>query len=498
MSARTFPPRFLWGGASAANQIEGGVFEEGKGLSCADVMMANPNGGLRDLTYRTSDGNFGKICAFDLGAFPQDATPALDPDKFYPNHIGSDFYHHMEEDIALMAEMGFKAYRMSIAWARIFPDANTTTPNEEGLKFYDRIFELLARYGIEPIVTLSHYEVPLDFTIQWNAWADRRMIEAFVRYSQVVLERYQGKVKYWITFNEINSIRFTGWLSAGVISADPKVLEQAAYHQLVASAQVVQIAHAIAPENKVGCMIAYTPDYPFNCHPENVLGSLKERQSALFFSDVMIRGAYPAFKKKELKRKGIQLATKKEDETTLKNGTVDFCAISYYMSSVTCTVESGLESTAGNMSTSYKNPYLQASNWGWQIDPVGLRIALNELFDRYQVPIFIVENGLGCRDEMDAQGHIHDEGRIAYLRAHLQEVEKAINEDGVEVMGYTSWGWMDLVSASSGQMSKRYGFVYVDLDDEGNGSRKRVRKQSFSWYKRVIETNGQSLYESSK
>lgn len=491
--SKRFPETFLWGGATAANQYEGGHLEDGKGLSCADVLKGGENGTLRALTYRKEDGTTGEISAFSLGDFPKDAIPDVVEGVFYPNHKGSDFYHHYKEDIKFLAEMGFKCYRMSIAWSRIYPNGDDELPNEKGLEFYDKVIDELLKYQIEPLITLSHYEVPLNLTKKWNAWADRRTITCFERYCRTVFERYKGKVKYWITFNEINTIVFTGWLSAGVIGDDKQILEQAAYHQMIASAAVVKMAHEIEPKYQVGCMLAYTPSYPYSCKPYDVLGNMKAQDEFLFFSDVMLRGHYPSYKTAELKREGIEIKTEEGDSEILKTGTADYIAISYYMSAVFSTACDQLEITAANMATSYKNPYLQVSDWGWQIDPVGLRIALNELYERYQVPIFVVENGLGAKDEIQEDRSIQDDYRIEYLRKHIEQIAEAIHMDGVDVLGYTPWGCIDLVSASTGQMSKRYGFVYVDCDDSGKGTFERRKKKSFEWYKKVIKSNGEIL-----
>lgn len=493
IKTKAFPDQFLWGGATAANQCEGAYNEDGKKLSSADVLTGGKSGKLRNLTYRKVSGETGEISAFSLGEFPEHAYPDVIEGAFYPNHTGSDFYHHYKEDVALFAEMGFKCYRMSIAWTRIFPNGDDLLPNEKGLEFYDQVIGELLKYNIEPVITLSHYETPLELTKKWNSWADRRTISCFERYCRTLFERYKGKVKYWITFNEINTIVFTGWLSAGVISVEKQILEQASYHQMLASARAVRIAHEIDPNYQVGCMLAYTPSYPYSCKPYDVLGNMTYQDQILFFGDVMMRGYYPSYKQRELERENIKLKTEDGDEEILRLGTADYVAISYYMSAVFSVMGDQMETTSGNLSTSYKNPYLKTSEWGWQIDPVGLRISLNELYERYQKPIFIVENGLGAKDQIEKDGSIQDNYRIEYLRKHIEQIREAIYVDGVDVMGYTPWGCIDLVSASTGQMSKRYGFIYVDCDDQGKGTFKRTKKLSFEWYKKVIQSNGEIL-----
>lgn len=493
-TVRKFPEHFLWGGATAANQFEGAYQEGGKGLSCSDVLKAGGSSSLRSLTYCMPDGTVGEAGIFAMEQFPEEAVPHVIEGCYYPNHTGSDFYHHYKEDIALFAEMGFQCYRMSIAWSRIYPNGDDQEPNEAGLAFYDSVFTELEKYNIQPIVTLSHYESPLNLTKKWDSWTDRRNIHCFIKYCRTVMERYRGRVKYWLTFNEINSIVYGGWLEAGVISCKKSELEQAAYHQFLASAMAVKLAKEIDPENMIGCMIAYTPAYPYSCKPYDTFGCLEYmNESFFFFSDVMVRGYYPSRKRIELKRKGIVLQREKGDDEILKQGIVDYIGISYYMSSVYSSSNDGMEAAQGNMMAGYKNPYLQTSQWGWQIDPMGLRVALNQLYDRYQKPIFVVENGLGSSDQIEADGTIQDDYRIAYLKAHIEQMYEAINSDGVDVMGYTPWGCIDLVSASTGQMSKRYGFVYVDRNDNGTGDFQRKKKKSFQWYRQVILSNGEIL-----
>ncbi len=472
---------FLWGGATAANQFEGGWNEDGKGPSTADMLTKGD------------------------AARPRQITPVLQPEQIYPSHKASDFYHHYKQDIALMGEMGFKVYRMSINWSRIFPNGDDAQPNEAGLAFYDAVFDAMHAAGIEPLVTISHYELPFSLTQRYNGWADRRMIEIYLRYCAVLFERYKGRVHYWITFNEINcgmlavgNYTSLGILNAGACSVlqqtdDPQKRFQALHYQLVASAKAVQMAHRIDPENKVGGMLAYLNSYALTCEPEDELKCQQTMQHQNFYcGDVMTRGAYPAFAKRIWSRNGVKIEQNAGDTQALQNGTVDFCGFSYYMSNCITAAEQK-EVTNGNLVLGVKNPYLKASDWGWQIDPIGLRYTLNLLYDRYQKPLFIAENGLGAFDKLEANHTIHDPYRIDYLRAHIEQMKKAVEEDGVDLMGYTPWGCIDLVAASTGEMAKRYGFVYVDADDMGNGTFNRYKKDSFYWYKKVIETNGEEL-----
>ncbi len=482
---KQFPKGFLWGGATAANQYEGGWNLGGRGPATSDTYIAVDPDKRKDMSH------FGKPVS------RADVEFALaDQEGLYPKRWGSDFYHRYKEDIALFAEMGFKTFRLSIAWSRIFPKGDELEPNEEGLAFYDAVFNELNKYGIEPLVTLSHYEFPLHLALEYGGWKNRKVIEFFVRYAETVFKRYQGKVKYWLTFNEINILGMVGYLSGGLLFEDGKndleAMYQAVHHQFIASSLATKAAHEIDPENKVGCMLARMENYAATCNPDDVLAALKKDQENLFYTDVQVRGAYPSYMKRFFKENNIQVVFAPGDEAILKQYPVDFMSFSYYMTSITRALPDKDKATAGNLILGEANPYLEASDWGWQIDPVGLRITLNKLYDRYQVPLFIVENGLGALDKVEADGSIQDGYRISYLEKHIQQMYEAI-EDGVELMGYTPWGCIDLVSASTSEMSKRYGFIYVDADDQGQGSFDRSRKASFYWYKDVIASNGANV-----
>ncbi|HEL2706593.1 TPA: 6-phospho-beta-glucosidase [Streptococcus suis] len=482
---KQFPKGFLWGGATAANQYEGGWNLGGRGPATSDTYIAVDPDKRKDMSH------FGKPVS------RADVEFALaDQEGLYPKRWGSDFYHRYKEDIALFAEMGFKTFRLSIAWSRIFPKGDELEPNEEGLAFYDAVFDELNKYGIEPLVTLSHYEFPLHLALEYGGWKNRKVIEFFVRYAETVFKRYQGKVKYWLTFNEINILGMVGYLSGGLLFEDGKndleAMYQAVHHQFIASSLATKAAHEIDPENKVSCMLARMENYAATCNPDDVLAALKKDQENLFYTDVQVRGAYPSYMKRFFKENNIQVVFEPGDEAILKQYPVDFMSFSYYMTSITRALPDKDKATAGNLILGEANPYLEASDWGWQIDPVGLRITLNKLYDRYQVPLFIVENGLGALDKVEADGSIEDGYRIAYLEKHIQQMYEAI-EDGVELMGYTPWGCIDLVSASTSEMSKRYGFIYVDADDQGKGSFDRSRKASFYWYKDVIASNGANV-----
>ncbi len=465
-----FPKGFLWGGATAANQLEGAYDQGGKGLSIQDVM---PKGITTPRTEGPTDDNL--------------------------KQVGIDFYHRYAQDIALFAEMGFKTFRLSIAWSRIFPKGDELEPNEEGLAFYDRVFDECAKHGIEPLVTISHYETPLHLAEAYDGWVNRDLIGFYERYVRVLFDRYGSKVKYWLTFNEINSVLHAPFMSGAINTPKEQLskadLYQAIHHELVASALATKIARELAPTAQVGCMILAMPTYPLSPDPADVLAALTTDRTNLAFGDIHVRGEYPGYYLRLLREAGVELNITDEDRTLLRDNTVDFVSFSYYVSICETADPSKRVMGEGNLFPGVKNPTLKASEWGWQIDPVGLRLVLNQFWDRWQKPLFIVENGLGAKDELvevDGVKTVLDDYRIAYLNDHLVQVGEAI-ADGVDVMGYTTWGCIDLVAASTAQLSKRYGFIYVDRNDDGTGTLDRYKKKSFDWYAEVIATNGASL-----
>lgn len=484
---------FLWGGATAANQMEGGYNEGGKGLSSCDVTTSGTKDEARRITYKTKDGKVHSISGFELNKLPDDAYIDIFEGYNYPSHKAIDYYHHYKEDIKMFADMGLNSLRISIAWSRIFPNGDDETPNEEGLEFYDHVFNELKKYHIEPVVTLSHYETPLGLTRKWNSWADRRTIDCFLKYCDVVFNRYKDQVKYWLTFNEINCITlgsWGSWLAGGVISKDDQTRANAAHYQLVASAKAVKLAHSINPEFQIGCMLEYSPIYPYTCNPSDTLKSIKEMHDTHYYGDVQCKGYYPSYQLKEYERKGIKLDLTEEDLQVLKEGTVDFVGFSYYSSAVVTLDKKVMEDNkmvGGNLIETLPNPYLKLSQWNWIIDPVGLRIALNMIEERYHLPSMIVEIGLGATDEF-YNGEIHDDYRIEFLKEHIEQMLLAINEDGVNCLGVFPWGIIDQVSASTGEMKKRYGMIYVNKKDDGTGDYKRYKKDSYDWYKKTIQS----------
>ena len=475
-----FPQDFLWGGAVAAHQLEGAYREGGRGLSICDVLTAGAHGVPRRITQGVIEG------------------------ERYPNHEGIDFYHTFESDIALFAEMGFKCFRTSISWSRIFPQGDEEEPCEEGLAFYDRLFDCLLSFGIEPVVTLSHFEMPLALVEKYGGWTNRKLIDFFVRYATVCFERYRDKVKYWMTFNEINNqdsvgnVLF-GWVNSGVDFSkqpDPKrAMYQAAHYEFVAAAKAVIVGHSINPDFKIGCMVAMIPVYPLEGLPADVLIANDTMHHTVLFSDVMMRGRYPHYATALFKRNGWDLDITKDDLATLAAGCSDYVGISYYMSNTVSSKVEVDDAAAVNSFSPHtvKNPYLKATEWDWTIDPEGLRYALKLLDERYEKPIFVVENGIGMYENLNEHGTVEDDARIDYLREHIRQMKVAVEEDGVELLGYTVWGCIDVVSFTTGELRKRYGFIYVDKNDDGTGTGERFRKKSFNWYRHVIETNGEEL-----
>lgn len=477
----TLRKNFLWGGAVAAHQLEGGWNVGGKGISVADVMTAGSNGVERRIT----DG--------------------VIPGENYPNHEAIDFYHRYKEDLALLEELGLKCFRTSIAWTRIFPNGDEVEPNEEGLQFYDDLFDECLKRGIEPVVTLSHFELPYHLVTAYGGFRNRKLIDFFVHFSEVVMMRYKDKVKYWMTFNEINNQAdymrdFSLFTNSGLkFSEDAtpeereRVMYQAAHYELVASAKVVEIGHQINPDFQIGCMITMCPVYPKTCKPEDMMASTVAMQRRYWFADVHARGHYPFYLTHYFNRKGFDLDITEEDLKTLASGCVDYIGLSYYMSFAIKDHGKAPTFDYEESKDLEKNDFVKASEWGWQIDPTGLRYSLNWLYDRYEKPLFIVENGFGAIDKLESDYSVHDDYRVDYLRAHIQSMKEAVDYDGVDLIGYTPWGIIDLVSAGTGEMEKRYGVIYVDKDNEGNGTLERYKKDSFAWYQKVIATNGADL-----
>lgn len=470
---------FLWGGATAANQCEGAYNEGGRGLSSVDVV---PFGEDR---MKVAKGQMRML--------------ECDDNHIYPAHEAIDMYHHFKEDIKMFAEMGFKCYRLSIAWTRILPNGDDEIPNVEGLRFYHEVFDECLKYDIEPLVTICHFDTPIALIKKYGGWKDRGMIDAFLHLCDILFKNYGDKVKYWLTFNEINMLLHMPFMGAGIVFEEGEdeelVKYQAAHHELIASAKAVKLAHEMMPEAKVGCMLAAGQFYPYTCKPDDVYTAMERDRDNYFFIDVQARGEYPVWALKRMEKAGINIKMEDGDLEILKKGTVDFISFSYYCSRCISNDPEILKNHArGNaVINAVVNPYLKASDWGWQIDPLGLRLTLNILYDRYQKPLFIVENGLGANDVVEKDGSIHDDYRIDYMREHIKAMLDAVNKDGIPVMGYTSWGCIDLVSASTGEMKKRYGMIYVNKQNDGSGDLKRIKKDSFYWYKKVIETNGEIL-----
>lgn len=473
-----FKKDFFWGGATSANQIEGAYLEDGKGLSVSDIVTVGSH------------------------TNPRLITPVIKKEYYYPSHTAIDYYHHYKEDIKLFSEMGFKAYRMSISWARVYPDGETL--NEMGLEFYDSVFEELKKYNIEPIVTISHGDIPLAIGTKFNSWTNKKVIDLYVKYALTLINRYKD-VRYWIPFNEINDMFLPlSSLGQGAIipnndisflsqEDDPNKRFNALNNMMIASSKLIIEARKINPNLHFGTMICHITRYPRTCNPSDVLLTL---QDDLFYndtcSDVMLKGKYPTYSLNRLKDMGVSLDLSNEELDILSKGLCDFYSFSYYQSISLTTLDKYKETTSGNIMGGIKNPYLKETKWNWPIDPIGLRYTLLKVYDRYNVPIMITENGIGCVDVLNDDNTIRDNYRIDYLREHIKQMNLAI-KDGVDLIGYMMWGPIDLVSVSTGEMKKRYGFIYVDRNDDNTGDYSRYKKDSFYWYKKVIKTNGEDL-----
>ena len=469
---------FLWGGSIAAHQCEGAWNVDGKGIGIMDLVTSG--------SYEV----------------PREICKDIEDGKRYPSHEGIDFYHRFKDDIALFGEMGFKALRISIDWSRIYPNGDDEEPNKKGIEYYQSVVDELLKNGIEPIVTLYHFEMPVNLVRKYGSWTNRKVIDFYLKYCKTMFEALKGKVKYWVTFNEMNHIDpqteasdiFT-YIIAGLKFSEmvekKQTLATIGYNMTIAGVKAVELAHEIDHNNKVGCVFGLTPVYPINCNPVNVMNAFKEMDRDFYQIDAMCNGCFPKYKLKEYKDSDIQLEISNEDKESFYNGKLDFIGVNYYSTSVAHYEgdDDGEETLFGGV----QNPYLEKSKWGWSIDPIGLRYLLNYVYRRYELPIIVSENGLGAMDKVEADGSINDDYRIDYLNQHLVQLKKAAEEDGVECFGYLMWGPIDLVSATTGEMKKRYGFIYVDKQDDGTGDYSRKKKKSFDWYKEVIESNGESL-----
>lgn len=485
------PKGFLWGGATADFQYEGGFGEGGRGLLSHDYETDGSQEKPRHHTLEMPDGSIirPRSSFFYADPVPTDAKPVFLEDEYYPSHQAVDFYHRYKEDIALMAGMGFNVFRFSICWSRIFPTGEEKEPNEEGMQFYDKVIDEMAKYNMEPLITICHDELPMNLALKYDGWSSRKVIDFYVHYCRTLFERYGDRCRYWLTFNEINAVR--GFGPCGTRESTGQDRYQAVHHMFVASAKAVKIGHEMMPKSRFGAMYAMSELYAATCKPEDVFHRLLARRENWYFIDTMGRGYYHPYAKDLWKRRDVkQIQMEEEDKDLLIEGQLDFISFSYYRSNTT---KAGDEwfNVGGD-----GNPYLQETPWGWPLDPLGLRHVMNEIYDRIQKPIFIVENGMGAIDRADENNYVEDDYRIQYLRDHLRAMADAINIDGVDCLGYTMWGPIDLVSLSTGEMKKRYGFIYVDMDDKGKGSLKRTPKKSYNWMKQIIETNGEALEDS--
>lgn len=486
--SKKLPEDFLWGGATADFQFEGGFGEGGRGILSHDYETDGNQENPRHHTMVLPDGTKvkPKSSFFLAEEVVVDAVPVFEEDAYYPSHQAVDFYHRYKEDIQLMAGMGFNVFRFSICWSRIFPTGEESEPNEDGLKFYDDVINEMAKYGMEPLITICHDELPMDLALKYNGWASKEVIDAYVKLSITLFERYGDRCRYWLTFNEINAVR--GFGPTGVRKSSGQDRYQAAHNMFVASAKVVEIGHEMLPRSQFGAMYAMSELYAATCKPEDVFQQMQQRRENWYFIDIMGRGYYPSYTEELWSRHGFdQLDITDEEREILFRGQLDFISFSYYRSNTTKAGDDWF-----NVGGS-PNPYLETTPWGWPVDPLGLRYCMNSIYDRIQKPLFIVENGMGAIDEPDENNYVEDDYRIDYLNDHLSAMADAINIDKVPCLGYTMWGPIDLVSLSTGEMKKRYGFIYVDMDDKGNGSLDRTPKKSYYWMKDVITSNGEIL-----
>ncbi|MBS4456620.1 6-phospho-beta-glucosidase [Tuanshanicoccus lijuaniae] len=463
---------FLWGAAVAANQLEGAYLSDGRGVSNIDLL---PYGKDR---LAIAKGEMHYTCVSE--------------DAYYPSHNAIHFYDKMKQDIELLHELGLKCFRFSISWSRIFPTGLEENPNEKGLSFYDELISELEKYNIEPIVTITHFDVPKGLMDHCGSWRSREMVNHYLKFTRVLFERFKDRVKYWISFNEINMLLHKPFTAAGITfeenEAKEQIIYQAAHYQMVASAYATKQLHEIDKNAKMGCMLAAGEFYPYSCNPVDIRRAQKDNQKNYYFVDVQARGSYPRWALKKIDLLGIDISP--SDIKVLRENTVDYISFSYYASRTSKEDVSDVDTNTGNAAGGVVNPYLKRSEWGWMIDPLGFRITINSIWDRYQKPLFVVENGLGAQDLIDDHHQIEDDYRIEYLSQHISEMILCIEEDSIPIIGYTMWTAIDLVSASTGEMKKRYGLVYVDKDNEGNGTLRRVPKKSYSWYKKLIESSG--------
>lgn len=472
--------QFFWGGATSAAQSEGNYLADGRKPSNFDFLP------LDDRRLKAVYKNQSASILKSRG------------DEIYPGRNGNDYYHHYQEDIALLKELGANSFRFSISWSRIFPTGEEEAPNEAGLLFYENILTELERLQMEPIVTLSHFEIPLHLVKKYNGWENRKVVELFLHYAETVMQRFKGRIKYWIPFNEMNMVLHIPFIGGGILFEEGKdnlsIQYQAGHHQLLANALSIEAGKRIDPDNQFGAMLAAGKTYAYTCDPKDVFAALQQEKENLLFSDVQVFGEYPRFFSHFIKDKQLNLTIYPADRKTLQKNTVDFVSFSYYSSACTAAEENGIDRVATNGYTTLRNPYLPKAKSIWQDDPLGLRITLNQLQDRYHKPLFIVENGIGTQDDF-VDGKVHDDYRIHYLKEHVKNMLLAMEEDGIDLMGYLMWGIIDLPSVSEGKISKRYGVIYVDQDDENNGSHQRYKKDSFAFYQKVIASNGAVVFE---
>ncbi|MEG0277078.1 MAG: family 1 glycosylhydrolase [Coprobacillus sp.] len=483
-----FDKDFLWGGAISCSQADGGWQEGGKGTSTQDLRYLNPAWNRDEVEYKHHNIPFSKA-EFEQALQDQETT-------YYPNRRGIEFYHHYKEDIELFAKMGMKLFRTSICWSRIFPNGDDLQPNQEGIDYYKDMFKECKKHNIKVFATILHYDIPVNLVIKYGGWKNRKTIDFYCQYAEVLFKELGDLVDFWLPFNEFNAGRFAPWDGVCLIQDEEENMNQSIFqclhHQFIANARVVKMGHKLVPNSQIGGMIARFTTYPATCRPEDAMQSIHDDQySNWFYTDIMARGKYPQYMERYFDMFNIHIEMEADDQDILKEGIVDFLSFSYYFSQVSTNSQTW-EKTAGNLIMANKNPYLETSEWGWQMDPIGLRVTLNQMYDRYELPLIVAENGLGTTDILEADGSVHDQYRIDYLKSHIEQMKEAII-DGVEVLGYTMWGIIDIISCGPLTIDKRYGVIYVDLDNGGHGTGKRYLKDSYYWYQKCIQSHGEEL-----
>lgn len=470
--------RILWGGATSASQYEGG-FTDGKGLDTQDCRAylprtSNATTETRLLTQRQIE-----------------EAKKKDSPYYYPFRVGTKGYEYGSADIELLKELDLDIYRLSISWSRLFPTGEEVEPNPAGVSYYDKVLNKLHNAGIKIFITIDHYAIPLNLVEKYGGWTSIKTVAAYMRFSSFLLHKWGAIVDYWLPINEINAGYFSPFNGVALVKPENDEYNYSdiflsLHHQFIASAKTIKLGKELKVKGKFCAMISCFCYYPLTPKPEDNLELVENEEiNQWYCMDVLAKGYYPYYAKPFFDKHNINFEISAADKELLRNNTCDVVTFSYYDSCI-CTADENKNQTAGNLVVTTKNPYLKATEWGWQIDPMGLRTTLHKIYDRYNKPVMISENGLGAKDVLTSDHKVHDQYRIDYFKAHFDQIIKA-KEENVDVIAYIAWGIIDIVSAGSCEMDKRYGVVYVDADNKGQGTFKRYKKDSFEWYKHFIE-----------